>query len=104
MLSSTFFATLARCFCQGPLRGVQKVPVESGASWHDAQKVHIDYATEVPIDLYNSLVEAGRHARARGQHAKVQPGGSHGRRSQAQCSTLRRIGASPDPRAVRTEL
>jgi len=35
------------------------------------QLVSIDRATDVPADLYNSLLEAGRRARARGQHAKV---------------------------------
>mmetsp|Transcript_15013 Transcript_15013/g.41944 ORF Transcript_15013/g.41944 Transcript_15013/m.41944 type:complete len:123 (-) Transcript_15013:58-426(-) len=36
-------------------------------------KVFIDRETEVPLELYEMLVEAGKSARARGQHHKVRP-------------------------------
>merc|ERR1719230_1512816 len=35
------------------------------------KKVYIDRTTEVPLELYLDLVEAGRRARARGQHHKA---------------------------------
>mmetsp|Transcript_78163 Transcript_78163/g.203084 ORF Transcript_78163/g.203084 Transcript_78163/m.203084 type:complete len:264 (+) Transcript_78163:78-869(+) len=46
-------------------RSSQKAPKE---------KVSIDKTTEVPLELYQSLVEAGQRARARGQHAKARNG------------------------------
>lgn len=39
------------------------------------QRVCIDADTEVPFELYLDLVDAGRRARARGQHHMVRPKG-----------------------------
>lgn len=49
--------------------------VSSTAS-QDSRTVNIDASTEVPVELYLDLVEAGKMARARGQHQKkrVRPG------------------------------
>jgi hypothetical protein len=43
----------------------------SKTSDKECRKVNIDAITEVPVELYLDMVEAGKKARARGQHHKV---------------------------------
>mmetsp|Transcript_54503 Transcript_54503/g.158341 ORF Transcript_54503/g.158341 Transcript_54503/m.158341 type:complete len:155 (+) Transcript_54503:60-524(+) len=48
-------------------------PMVVDAGRGDTRKVHIDRETEVPLELYMLMLEAGKNARSRGQHHKVRP-------------------------------
>mmetsp|Transcript_27207 Transcript_27207/g.86442 ORF Transcript_27207/g.86442 Transcript_27207/m.86442 type:complete len:105 (+) Transcript_27207:62-376(+) len=59
-----------------PQCGSKRPPVATPARKpkRNEEKVFIDRETEVPVELYMLMVEAGKSARARGQHCKVRPG------------------------------
>eukprot|EP00929_Paragymnodinium_shiwhaense_P021723 TRINITY_DN14097_c0_g1_i1.p1 TRINITY_DN14097_c0_g1~~TRINITY_DN14097_c0_g1_i1.p1 ORF type:complete len:142 (-),score=13.48 TRINITY_DN14097_c0_g1_i1:932-1357(-) len=50
--------------------GTASVSAKKGED-DDENKIRIDRSTEVPEELYFQLIEAGRKARARGQHRKA---------------------------------
>eukprot|EP00408_Alexandrium_pacificum_P002420 CAMPEP_0171216006 /NCGR_PEP_ID=MMETSP0790-20130122/31960_1 /TAXON_ID=2925 /ORGANISM="Alexandrium catenella, Strain OF101" /LENGTH=120 /DNA_ID=CAMNT_0011681777 /DNA_START=81 /DNA_END=443 /DNA_ORIENTATION=+ len=50
---------------------VEAVRSKPSREENNPEKVPIDRETEVPVELYMLLVEAGKKARARGQHKKV---------------------------------
>lgn len=65
---------LTSCLGLGAQQAGSKKSEEDEADYEEEErmsKVRIDKSTEVPEELYFALVEAGRKARARGQHRKA---------------------------------